>query len=210
VALPAAETEVTIGYVWATPATRGLRLLRAGLGLVGPGRRLDREDPAGAGTTRTDTGIAVLALAGPQGVARDDFFVRVYGFRFDPELHQGALDVLVHRMRQRLGPSGEITRDRHTLTIALALGDPLVVADARCALPLSERLLRALAHASRATAQEVAETLKVPLRTVQEALQELVADGACAVDRVGRRFSYRVHDTTFTEITAVRAGEPSG
>jgi hypothetical protein len=38
---------------------------------------------------------------------------------------------------------------------------------------------------------------------VQEALQELVADGACAVERVGRRFSYRVHDTTFTEITGM-------
>jgi hypothetical protein len=200
----APDTDVAVAQVWTAPGRSGRRALAPGLALVPGARRLDQEDPAGAGTARTDTGIAVLALAGADGVSRDDFFARVYGFRFDDELHQGTLDVLVHRMRERLGGSGQIVRDDPPLHIRLVVARPLVVPDARCTLPLAERVLRALAHASKATAPEVARALHIPLRSVQRVLQDLVAEGTCAVDQVGRRFSYRVHDTTFTEITSLR------
>jgi len=160
----AIDADVTLAYVVVAPLASGRRVLLPGLGLVAGARHLDREESANTGTTRTDTGLAVLALAGAGGMAVDAFFPRVYGFPYDRSAHQGVLDVLVHRMRQRLGEAGGIVRDRASRHIALALTAPLVIPDARCQLPFAERVLRALALASHATAQEVADAATLPLR----------------------------------------------
>jgi predicted ArsR family transcriptional regulator len=62
-------------------------------------------------------------------------------------------------------------------------------------------LLRHLATPGGATARELAERLDVPLRSVQQALKELTADGACVSAREGRKVAYTIEDTTFCELT---------
>jgi hypothetical protein len=113
-------------------------------------------------------------------------------------------------MRNLLGDAGELRRDGADAggagasgpSLVLILGKPIVVPDMRCALPTSDRVLRALATLGTTSASTAAESLRMPLRTVQAVLQQLVAEGACTVERDGRRVSYRIEDTTFTEVTS--------
>jgi len=63
---------------------------------------------------------------------------------------------------------------------------------------LPDRLVRSLAEQGAPSAADAARVLGLPLRTVQSALAELVAEGICRVERQGRNVSYRVEDTTFT------------
>jgi hypothetical protein len=142
----------------------------------------------------------------------------VYGFPFVAHRHQAVLDVLCMRMRGLLGDAGEIRRDlagaspasaapdqttsRGRPSLALSLLTPIIVPDMRCALPMADRVLRALAKLGNTSASGAADALRMPLRTVQAVLQELVAEGACSIEREGRRVSYRVEDTTFTEVTS--------
>jgi hypothetical protein len=194
------ESEAAAAYVAAAPGRPGRRFLRPGLGLVRDAIHLEQLGPAGRGGARTDTGIATLALAGPEGIARDAFFQSVYGFRYVSNLHHGALDMLVHRMRARLGEAGEIEREYDTPPIRLRLHRAIVVPDVRCALPAADRVLRALATLGAVSAREAADALRMPLRTVQAALQQLVADGTCSVDRTRGRVAYKVNDTAFSAI----------
>lgn len=199
------------------------RFLRPGLAFVPTARVLARDSAkAVAGGVRTETGIAALALAGQAGTTREVFFRSVYGFPFVAHRHQAVLDVLCHRMRNLLGDAGEVRRDSGEAaaaaaapdaageppapqgpSLALALKMPIVVPDMRCALPTADRVLRALATLGTTSASTAADSLRMPLRTVQAVLQQLVAEGACSIERDGRRVAYKIEDTTFTEVTSV-------
>lgn len=199
------------------------RFLRPGLAFVPTARVLARDSAkAVAGGVRTETGIAALALAGEAGTTREVFFRSVYGFPFVAHRHQAVLDVLCHRMRNLLGDAGEVRRnsgeaagaaaandaDGEQLapqgpSLALVLRMPIVVPDMRCALPTADRVLRALATLGTTSASTAADSLRMPLRTVQAVLQQLVAEGACRIERDGRRVAYKIEDTTFTEVTSV-------
>ena len=205
-----AQAESATAFVMAGPKRAGRRLLLPGLGLAPPARMLAR-DSSRAGA-RTETGIAALALVGDGVISRDDFFRRVYGFTFVAYRHRAVLDTLCHRMRLLLGPAGEIRReegepaaagaDETTPTIALVLHQEIVVPDMRCILPAADRVLRALALLGATSASSAAERLRMPLRTVQAVLQQLVSEGACTTARDGRHVVYRIEDTTFTQVTA--------
>lgn len=78
---------------------------------------------------------------------------------------------------------------------------PLVLPDPRCARSTAEHVLRLLGRHGTLRAVEAAEALRVPLRTVQTALNQLVADGACRSERVGKEVRYQVLDTTFSATT---------
>ena len=98
--------------------------------------------------------------------------------------------MLCLRMRRLLGEAGQIRRDsidEGAARIALSLVDGIVVADMRCALPVADRVLRALAKLGMSSASAAADSLRMPLRTVQAVLQQLVAEGACRIEREGRR-----------------------
>ena len=87
-------------------------------------------------------------------------------------------------------------------SLSLLLREPIIVPDMRCALPVADRVLRALATLGTTSATAAADSLRMPLRTVQAVLQQLVAEGACSIERDGRRVAYKIEDTTFTELTA--------
>jgi hypothetical protein len=213
----APEAEGATAYVVAMPGSPGRRFLRPGLVFAPSARFLARDSTkTAAGGVRTETGIAALALIGDTGTTREVFFRNVYGFPFVAHRHQAVLDVLCHRMRNLLGEAGEVRRDSGeggasdpTISpgpagpsLALVLKEPIVVPDMRCALPTADRVLRALATLGTTSASTAADSLRMPLRTVQAVLQQLVAEGACSIERDGRRVAYKIEDTTFTEVTS--------
>jgi DNA-binding transcriptional ArsR family regulator len=180
-----------LAYVSCAPGRSACRLLRPGPGrhFAQPRRRQGR----------LDTALSVLLLAGPGGVETPAFFQGVYGFPFVEELHVGALDVLLHRLRERLGSSAVI--QGRTERLAIEVREPIVVCDPRCGHALADLVLKWLAQSRGASAKELSERLEIPLRTIQETLQELVEDGACASHKAGRSVEYRVEDTVFSEPT---------
>lgn len=145
---------------------------------------------------RTYVALCTLALAGEQGLPREEFFARVYGFSFSAARHQATLDVLLHRARA-LAPDALRIR-REDSRIVLDRGGPLVLPDPRCHLDFPDQLLAWIAGQGSVTAQTAAEFLGMPLRTVHRWLRELIEDGAIAPERAGRAVRYRVEDTTFT------------
>jgi hypothetical protein len=149
---------------------------------------------------RLDTAIATLALAGPEGMTHARYFQAVYGFHFSRTRHSGILDVLVHRMRERLELVGQVLHGGGH--IALSVRRSFAVPDPRCSHRLHDRVLLAMAKERGITAKAVAEALDVPLRAAQAALKELVGEGTCNVERRGRRLEYRIEDTTFSESTS--------
>ncbi len=209
------ESDAAAVFVTATPGSSGRRFLRPGLAFTSPEHLLTRDSTkSGAGGVRTETAVAALALSGDAGVAREVFFQSVYGFPFVAHRHQAVLDVLCYRMRALLGDAGVIDRDLGTPeaspstnpagpSLGLTLTRPIIVADMRCALPVADRVLRALAKLGTSSASSAADSLRMPLRTVQAILQQLVAEGACSTERTGRHIAYRIEDTTFTEVTTV-------
>lgn len=178
--------------VLADPDRPGRRVLAPGAALAGAASRVSLDD----GQLRCVAGIAALALAGPAGVDKTAFFTSVYALTFNPRLHKGVLDVLIHRMRKVAEPAGEIAREGNRLTLRLARA--ILVPDPRGVAQGEARVVRYLAAAGAVTTQEAAAALRVPLRTVQAALQQLVGDGACKSLREGRAVRYRLEDTTFT------------
>jgi hypothetical protein len=155
----------------------------------------------GAKQHRREAALAQLAFAGEEGLANDELFRRVWGFQFTPHLHQGVLDVLLHRVRAALGDVGELVRKdkltRLVLMRSVALVDPRIEAS------LEDAVLRALALRGEARARELADDLGVPLRTVQQALSRLVEGEECHRVGEGQAISYRVEDTTFREPTRI-------
>lgn len=149
---------------------------------------------------RNESAVCALALAGPEGLDEDALFAEVYGFAFIPEMHRGVLAVCVHRAREYVGDAGAIESQNGRLRIAIE--KPILVPDPRCAKPLQDRLLRAIAEHRRASPKDIAAAVGISLRVAQEKLAELSADGACIAHREGREVRYEIEDTTFSEPTA--------
>jgi hypothetical protein len=189
-------------WVVAGPRRATRRVLAAGLPLTGEAvARL-------VGDTRqlrTERAAATLLLAGPEGLAREEFFERVYGFAFKPVTHQSVLDVLLHRVRALLEGHAQMTRDEEV--VAVTTERDVAAPEGADAAPLEDRVLRALAERGELGARDAASALGIPLRTAQAALARLVDEGACFTERRGRAIAYRVEDTTFSEPT--RPGEPA-
>lgn len=183
-------------WVVADPGRAPRRVTRAGVRLA---ERAIRVDHTRMRVGREDTALAVLALAGPPGLAIEECFSRVYGFDYEPELHEGTFRVLIHRLKGRLGEAGRIAWGGGR--VVLSLEGPLIVADPRCARATDDRVMLALAHSGTATARDIAAALRIPLRTVQSAIRELVEEGACRPEQDGRIVRYVVEDTTFSEPT---------
>lgn len=188
--------EGALACVLAGPAQTARRFLAMGAPLAGDSGILPQTRRKQG---RLDTTIAVLALAGPDGLTDDELFRRVYLFAYAPHLHRSALDVLLHRVRERLGETGTLSRTDGR--VALSFATPVAIPDPRCGRPIDDRLLYLLATRGHATAKEAARALAVPLRTAQAALQDLVEDGSCQRLRQGNRVEYRIEDTTFSEPT---------
>lgn len=188
-------------FVLARPGAPGARLLGPGAPLVeaaGAARLPQMQRRQG----RTDTALAVLALAGNEGLSDDELFRAAYGFAFSHNVHGGVLDVLLHRARAHLGAAGEITRSHGVL--ALVVPAPLLLVDPRGAPHDDDRVLQLVAQRGRMSAKDTSQQLGLPLRSAQAALEALVATGACTRERNGRAIEYRVDDTTFQEPTGQR------
>ncbi|MEM9192669.1 MAG: helix-turn-helix domain-containing protein [Myxococcota bacterium] len=173
------------------------RLLRLGRPLVDiKGLHVLRQSRRKQG--RVETLVATLLLA-PDGLNEAECFETVYGFPFQMEMHKGVFDVLLHRAREYIQGAGEIERSQGKVQLTLAC--PVMVADPRCAEPVQDRLLRFIAANRGASAKDIAKAMGVSVRTAQSTLQELAAEGACAVQKEGRFVRYVVEDTTFSEPT---------
>ncbi|AKF03032.1 helix-turn-helix transcriptional regulator [Sandaracinus amylolyticus] len=182
-------------WILRTPARAGRRVARAGLALAGASAIAATQRRTG----REDVALAMLALAGDEGVELERLHRRVYRTPYEPETHDATLRVLAHRIGARLGSVGRVHASAGR--VALVVGEAIVVPDPRCALSIEDRVLHALARRGRSTARDVASELEVPLRSVQQAIRELVEDGACREEPQGRTVEYVVEDTTYTEPT---------
>ncbi|MBX3249319.1 MAG: hypothetical protein KF901_19235 [Myxococcales bacterium] len=183
------------------PGRRPRRVLVDGLALLGlpPPATYDLQHG------RVLRGLVALALATDGRRTDVELFRDVYGFAFVPTKHAGVLRTLLYRMRQELEGRAEIGREDDELV--LRTDAPLVIPDPTCTTDLREQILRLLAdRGGRASARDVAETLGVPLRTVQEALGQLVGDESCRRERLGRAHEYALEDTTFFAPTITRLG----
>ena len=183
-------------WVVAEPSRAPRRVVRAGVGLA---ERAVRVRHTRMKVGREDTALAVLALAGPQGLPAETCFAQVYGFEYKPDLHEGTFRVLLHRLKARVEGVGQLAWQNGRVTLDLM--GPLIVADPRCSRATDDRIMLALARSGSATAKEIAAALRIPLRTVQSAIRELVDEGACRAEQEGRIVRYVVEDTTFSEPT---------
>lgn len=158
--------------------------------------RVPRCDEQG---TRVATLVSALCLAGTDGLSRGALFEQIYGFAFRPDTHEGAFRVLRHHASSHLRPfaATESDGERHRILPHKSFA----ILDPRTVRPMKDVMLRYLARAGGSGARDVAKQMGVPLRTVQTALKELVGDGACASERVGRNVVYEVEDTTFMPLT---------
>lgn len=177
-------------YVLARPDAPARRVLA-------PGHAKLSLDVRSTGQTRVDTGSAVLALAGDQGLSVEEFFARVWGFAYRPSIHSGALRVVLHRMREE----SPLDIDRDSAVLVGRADKPLLMPDPRCVHSEHDRMLWYIASHSEAAARDVAKDLGLPARTVQRGLAILVEDGFCARVGKGRATRYTVEDTTFSEPT---------
>ena len=182
-----------LAWVVARPGSPACRILDAGKNLARDARRLD--PPKGGPGRPEATASALLLARGPVDTA--SLFRTVYGFAYQPELHRGVFDVLLHRVRKRLDGVAEIAREADAVSIVV--NAPFLVPDPRCGQPLEELMLRYFVRHRGASAKQAAESLALPLRTAQRALAQLVEEGAVERQQVGRQVVYHVEDTTFEE-----------
>ncbi|MBI2896968.1 MAG: hypothetical protein HYY06_25650 [Deltaproteobacteria bacterium] len=189
----------SVGFVVARPGRPARRVLALGALLAGEREARTAIEQARRRPGRNETAIAALALAGQAGLPKADLFRAVYGFAYSAPLHQGVLDVLLHRARAQLAAPGDLSRDEDRLRLQVRRF--LLVADPRCARATDDQVLRVLAQKGAGTAKDAAQALQIPLRTAQAAIQSLVSDGVCILERHGRRVEYRVEDSTFCEPT---------
>jgi len=194
----APDSALAGAYVLLVPGLPGVRLLRAGLALaLGAGAARVRQSRRRHG--RVESLLAILALAGPDGLDGPGCFARAYGFGYVPAIHRGVLDVLVHRARAAVEGIASLTRADGRL--ALGTSRPLLIPDPTSSRSTTDRVLRLLAERGRASAKEAAAQLGLSLRVVQGALNELAGSHACVVERDGRHVSYAVEDSVFSEPT---------
>ncbi|MFO0727775.1 MAG: helix-turn-helix domain-containing protein [Myxococcota bacterium] len=193
--------DAAVAWVLAMPGQAPRRLLGLGLGLARVAVA-DRLEPSEGQPKqlRTDSAVAALALAGPQGLKEEAFFQRLYGFPYEAERHQSVRDVLYLRVRKRVA---ETTLERRAGVVALLHERPLLVPDPRATPPPEMRILRVLAERKTAVAKEVAEELGIPVRTAQDALSRLAEDGALKKEKARAGLQYILEDTTFSEPTRV-------
>lgn len=199
---PTAADSATTAYVRAVPRSQGRRILTLGLALCTANERT-RVLAEERGHVRTDTGLSVLALAGPAGLDLGTFFRSVYGFTYEAGLHRAVLDTLVHRMRRRVPNDATILRNNEVFS--LDCEQNFLIPDPRCSFETTDVVLMALAKGSAVSANDLAAALLIPLRSVQAALAQLADDGACDTARDGRRILYQISDTTFTASTTARS-----
>lgn len=200
-AAPQSRDEPVLVFVATPPGRRSARMLRAGAGLLVGAQAIEPSKILSPRNARTDTGLAALALSGDAGLANEELFRRVYGFPYVAHVHDATARKLVHRMRERLGALGEIRRT--TAGLVLVPAALTLIPDPRFSQTTADRALGALAKSTGAEAADIARALGIPLRTAQLALQQLVADGGCRLERIGRQVVYRLDDTTFSEPTAL-------
>ncbi|MFK7991162.1 MAG: hypothetical protein AB8I08_34405 [Sandaracinaceae bacterium] len=150
---------------------------------------------------RTDTGLSVLGLAGGS-LELEDYFQRVYGYAYDTPHHATLFSMHIHRMRARV--EGLATLERDAVRLTLRASTPFLLRDPRSEEPLPQRVLRQLASGGAQSARDLARVLKVPLRTLQRVLKELVVEEGLAREQQGRVVVYQVEDTTFSEPTRSR------
>ena len=186
-------------FVFAAPDERPRRMLAIGLGLARVTLGADALPAAKGRQARTESTLAALALAGTTGIAEEELFRRVYGFAYDPVMHRGVRDVLYHRVRERIGNLGRL--ERGDGVARLVLDARVLVPDPRSSPPPEHQILVVLARVQHASAKDAAQALGIPLRTAQEALGRLAEDGACHVEKKGKKLEYRLEDTTFAEPT---------
>ena len=190
-----AAPEIPLGFRAPSRDPRSLAYVIAGHGAA-PRRVLGSADihafAVNVSSPRVERALAVLALSG--AIELDQLFTETYGF--PRKGHDEVARDLLHRARKELGARGEITREGSLITLTLT--GPVALRDPRCESDLNNRVLTYIAQREgRALAKEVARALKVPLRTVQRTLGELVEQGSCAREADGRRVEYLVEDTTF-------------
>ncbi len=179
------------------------------VGSAGPPRRMLGLAFSGALLTsarpgRLERAISVLALASEGALRFEDFFLKVYGFAYDPVLHHSAAEVLLHRARELVGALGTI--DRHDGKLRIRASEVFAVPDPRCQRSLDEVVLGALASAGRLSARGTAQHLSASLRSVHYSLRRLVDDGAIVTEKQGRQVVYRLEDSTFIEPTRPLVG----
>jgi hypothetical protein len=185
-------------FVHAAPGGPAARLLRAGLPLAGVPAQPE-------GDAAAETGLALLALAGPEGLDRNRFFAAVHGTDYAHSQHEASLEALVANMAARLDGTGRVDRPAHGLTLALALERPMAVPDRRCVPAVAERVLRVVAALGSTDAEGAALPLGLPVDVVDRALEQLVAEGACRTCGEGRP-RYELHEPA---IAPVRLGPPA-
>lgn len=196
-ALAMLSGEREAAYVHARPEGAA-RVLAPALGLLADVPRLPETKKRQA---RTENTIAALLLAGPEGLDEDALFHSVYGFAYQGERHRGVRDVLYHRVRERVAERARFERGGGQ--VRLVVDGPLLAPDPRPSPPPEHALILVLAARGVASPKQAAEVLGLPLRTVQDALKRLAADGACKQVKQGRKLTYEVEDTTFLEPTKV-------
>lgn len=194
------DGEWGLGCVLARPRARARRLAAWARPLYE--REARSVAPSDGQHLRTEVLLATLALCPEMRSDEVELFRRVYGFELDRVRHQRMWDVLMHRARKTLEPAGRLERVRQTASLELV--EPVLLRDPRCAAPVESRVLSLVARKRGATAKELAQSLGLPLRSLQEVVKELVDRGVCQLDRQGRNVVYRVEDTTFREPTWVR------
>jgi hypothetical protein len=202
-ALGASPGERSIAaYVVVGPGRPPRRVLAPGLALVvdGPGAAAFAAHQRRQ--ARVDVALAALALSGAEGLDEETFFRDVYGFAYVKRIHHGALDTLLHRMREHLAAPEALERtpDR------LRLQPPRLwaIPDPRCAPPLDHHVLQAVAGRGRATTRELAASLDLPVSSVQKALRRLSEEGLLHRRGAGNQHEYVLEDTTFSEPTRWR------
>lgn len=191
-----ASIKSALVFVAMSPGRDARRVLGPGLALLDGHERL-RQSQRRQG--RMDTAVAVLALAGRDGLELEELFRRVYEFDFDAEIHAGALRKLLVRVQEWLGPLAHLHAEGNRRWLEVVR--PLVVADPRSVPPVDVRVLAVLAASGSTSAKEAAKRLRIPLRTAQAALQDLLGDGTAQRVRTGNVVEYHLEDTTFTEPT---------
>lgn len=147
---------------------------------------------------RTEAALVTACLAGPDGILETEFFRQTYGFAYERAIHRGVIGVLIHRMRDWLEGVAELERSDRIIIRPLA---PFIVPDSKSARSVGAQVVLFLANRKLGTAKEAGSSLGVSLRSAQQALTDLVADGACERVRSGRRMSYQLTDTTFQDPT---------
>ncbi len=196
---PEEHGETALAVVIAAPGRRARRVLWSGVPRAARALEIASLRQTKRKQGRMDSTIATLCLAQEDGLDDADLFHRVYRLRYAPHLHRGVLDVLLHRVRERIEGLGRLERgDGRT---SMRVDRAILVPDPRCGRPIDDRILYLLATLGHTSARDAAKALSVPLRTAQAALQALVDDGSCVRERRGNSVEYGVEDTTFSEPT---------